>query len=702
MELFHGPPDSEYPYRNDNPPFLALLNHPPNYSGRPHGDRPTFNLGFTNTSQTSIRPVGQTHLQNPSLSSAPSLVVWEPPNRPTSAPPAANRAEPSNGICESCYPSKASTVGPSGSALPHSSSYSVSQGISPMDSILHDLQRIRLPSGQSSSANVHSSFAHTLSPSAPLQSQHHKSRQAQPFPIDSRSLRTNVNQENVCYSQSFSAPAPVNHCSKTANFMEPFLHTRAGPRLATSEPKPLLSPTDYQKHRQPLHISDEYVHSFFPQISGLGEYTVDSESTRNSSPFHTLTPPSAMSTTPSPPSELNVLATAPVHISQDRSPQSVSAGLAFADGARMDTSPLAGASSLAGTPPGGVFDGVKHFDGSAFSGVLHTAAPPGDHGKDNDPAKSDDERSTLVSGISNLTHRVIEARLSPDATMIVSASFDNMIRLFDSVSGSLLRVLTRGHRHYNCVAWSPDSATVVWAGHDRKVQFCNPKTGDIFKTIDIRLAILSIDFSANNKFVACGTFAKICLIDLNKVLHDEKTSVLDLQAHEKSIRSVRFSANSRLLLSGSDDTTVKLWTVPSGNHLHTWPQHTREVHCVSMTADMRFAASAGKDGCCWIYDLATFVPLQRIQARSYLCCDFSPTNQLFACAGGKPYYIEIYSTVTWRKVATLKGHRETINSCFFSSDGERLVSASGGWVIGRPEPKIRTWDVKKEIAWRGE
>ena len=48
-------------------------------------------------------------------------------------------------------------------------------------------------------------------------------------------------------------------------------------------------------------------------------------------------------------------------------------------------------------------------------------------------------------------------------------------------------------------------------------------------------------------------------------------------------------------MSGSDDSTVKLWDVTSGECLHTFEGHTTYVTCVSFSSDESNIASGSKD-----------------------------------------------------------------------------------------------------------
>jgi WD40 repeat protein len=69
------------------------------------------------------------------------------------------------------------------------------------------------------------------------------------------------------------------------------------------------------------------------------------------------------------------------------------------------------------------------------------------------------------------------------------------------------------------------------------------------------------------------------------------------------VTALAFSPDSRLLLSGSWDQTVRLWDVTTGKELNRLVGHTSRVDAVAFAPDGKLAASAGWDKTLRLWDI---------------------------------------------------------------------------------------------------
>nr|XP_006824307.1 PREDICTED: notchless protein homolog 1-like [Saccoglossus kowalevskii] len=68
-----------------------------------------------------------------------------------------------------------------------------------------------------------------------------------------------------------------------------------------------------------------------------------------------------------------------------------------------------------------------------------------------------------------------------------------------------------------------------------------------------------------------------------------------LRGHVNSVYQIAWSADSRLLVSGSSDSTLKVWDITTKKISVDLPGHADEVYAVDWSPDGQRVASGGKD-----------------------------------------------------------------------------------------------------------
>ena len=158
-----------------------------------------------------------------------------------------------------------------------------------------------------------------------------------------------------------------------------------------------------------------------------------------------------------------------------------------------------------------------------------------------------------------------------------------------------------------------------------------------------------------------------------------------LNGHTDSVNAVVFSPDRTTLASGSSDGTVKLWDVSRRELLATLEGHGDRVMAVAFSHDGTLASGSLNGIKLW--DVATRNETATLQGIAPVA--FSPDGTLLASGSGNRT-IALWDASTLKRVSTLEGHAEQINTVAFSPDSRTLASGSS-------DGTVKLWDVAGSV-----
>ncbi|RKU17479.1 hypothetical protein C6501_03925 [Candidatus Poribacteria bacterium] len=193
--------------------------------------------------------------------------------------------------------------------------------------------------------------------------------------------------------------------------------------------------------------------------------------------------------------------------------------------------------------------------------------------------------------------------------------------------------------------------------------------------------INEIEYSPDGSLLAVASTVGIWLYDA-----DTGAEKALLTGHTAPVRSLNFNSNGTMLVSGSNDNTVRLWDVTTRMLKATLTGHEGAVNSVHFSPDDTMVASGSADNSVGLWDVATETRKATLWHRDDVnSVRFRPDGATLASAGDDDY-VRLWDIGTLTQKATLWHAYDKVYSISFSPDGTTLAT-------GAEDRYASLWDV---------
>ena len=296
--------------------------------------------------------------------------------------------------------------------------------------------------------------------------------------------------------------------------------------------------------------------------------------------------------------------------------------------------------------------------------------------------------------------RINDMQYSPDGSILAVATTIG-IWIYDTDTYQEQALLSRSNQEMEKVYFNHDGTVLASIEmFSEKITYWDVTLPKIKKSSKKRH-----DFPHFGRASSDGNTSATTLFDKIHIWDTQTNTKQILKGHEGYIACLAYSPDDKIIASGSNDQTVRLWDVKTGKHIRTLTGHQDNITFLSFSPDGSTLISVSRDMTINFWDITSGelklpfaiqgVISDNIETKEKIKKTFFSPDQSILITAGESRTIHLWDSTTGELKQTFSENNENkketdyiwgIEDVLFSPDGKSILSLVDDY-------QIRMWDI---------
>ncbi|CAI9561822.1 unnamed protein product [Staurois parvus] len=317
-------------------------------------------------------------------------------------------------------------------------------------------------------------------------------------------------------------------------------------------------------------------------------------------------------------------------------------------------------------------------------------------------------------------HSLIHCLLLPNQKKVVTVTAEHNILIYDLQDLQLKKQFAGYNDEVLDVKFlGPSNSHVVVATNSPQIKVFELATSNCQILYGHTETVLALDvFKKGLLFVSCAKVSSLPLVGITADNFDCKDIHADKVHNSPLLYFIRLKES--FIVSGSQDLTLKIWKLPESiasmkvkgqlsgmQSLHaacTEKAHDKDINSIAVSPNDKLIVSGSQDKTAklWSASDLSLIGVFRGHKRGIWCVQFSPADQIVATSSADGS-LKLWGLQEFSCLKTFEGHDASVLKVMFVSRGTQLVtSGSDGllklWTIKTNEC-VKTLDSHEDKVW---